>query len=98
MANYNLTPEADADLSEIWDYTDRNWGRNQARRYLTQLENRIGVLAEKPGLGRMRHDIPGEPMSYHECRHVIFYRTSAEGIEVLRVLHDVMDFPRHFGG
>ncbi|NIR47814.1 type II toxin-antitoxin system RelE/ParE family toxin [candidate division KSB1 bacterium] len=35
-------------------------------------------------------------MSYHCGRHVIFYRKAKKGIEIIRVLHDSMDFPRHF--
>ncbi len=47
-------------------------------------------------MGRKREEIIGTPYSYHEGRHVIFYRTTTEGIELMRVLHDAMDFPRHF--
>jgi toxin ParE1/3/4 len=96
MPKYILSSRADSDLEEIWDYTDQKWGRDQARTYLTQLENRMLILAHHPALGRKRYDIPGEPMSFHEGRHVIFYRSSQAGIEILRVLHDAMDFPRHF--
>ena len=96
MASYVLTREADADLVGIWDYTELNWGRKQARKYLTQLARRIGALAEKPDQGKHRYDLPGAPMSYHEGRHVIFYRKTRNGIEIIRVLHDSMDFPPHF--
>lgn len=96
MPEYILASKADSDLEEILDCTDERWGRNQARIYLTQLENRMIALAHHPAAGRKRYDLPGMPMSYHEGRHVIFYRPTEEGIEVLRVLHDVMDFPRHF--
>jgi len=96
MPKYILSSKADSDLEGIWDYTDAMWGRTQARTYLTQLENRMIALAHHPSAGRKRYDLPGTPMSYHEGRHVIFYRPVREGIEVLRVLHDAMDFPRHF--
>ena len=96
MPEYILASKADSDLEEIWDYTDEKWGRNQARIYLTQLENRMMALAHHPTAGQQRYDLPGTPMSYHEGRHVIFYRPAEKGIEVLRVLHDAMDFSRHF--
>jgi toxin ParE1/3/4 len=95
MPSYILTSRADGDLEEIWDYTEQTWSRTQARIYLTKLENRMIALAQHPTSGRKRYDLPGEPMSFHEGRHVIFYRPTQEGIEVLRVLHDAMDFPRH---
>lgn len=96
MAGYILTREADADLESIWDYSETNWGRKQARKYLTQLEKRFIFLAKRPDMGRSRYDIPGSPLSFHEGRHVIFYRKAKEGVEIIRVLHDSMDFARHF--
>lgn len=96
MPRYILTAKADDDLAGIWDYTDEKWGRTQARTYLTQLENRMTALAHRPEAGRKRYDLTGSPMSYHEERHVIFYHPTKDGIKVLRVLHDAMDFPRHF--
>ena len=97
MPKYILSSRADSDLEEIWDYTDRTWGRIQAHTYLTQLESRMIALAHHPTAGRKRYDLPGTPMSYHEGRHIIFYRPASEGIEVLRVLHDAMDFLKHLG-
>ncbi len=96
MAQYATTLDADADLSKIWDYTDEKWGRLQARKYLTELEDRFSAIAQFPERGKCRDDIPGTPLSYHEGRHMIFYRTTQRGIEIIRVLHDSMDFPRHF--
>ncbi|MBC8180815.1 type II toxin-antitoxin system RelE/ParE family toxin [candidate division KSB1 bacterium] len=34
MSKYKLTVEADKDLDNIWEYTNSQWGRNQARKYL----------------------------------------------------------------
>lgn len=95
MPRYILTERASSDLEEIWKYTDLNWGTTQARVYLTQLENRMIALARYPDRGRKRRDLSREPMSYHEGRHVIFYSENSDGIEVLCILHDSMDFARH---
>jgi len=91
-----ITPIARSDLREISRYTDKKWGRQQRFKYLKQLKDRFYYLADNPQIGSKRDEIIGSPYSYHEGRHVIFYRTTAEGIEILRVLHDSMDFPRHF--
>lgn len=96
MPAYTLTSQADRDLEEIWDYTDQKWGRTQACAYLTRLEDRMRVLADNPSRGRKRLEVSGMPMSFHEGKHMIFYRPTEDGIEVLRVLHDSMDFSRHF--
>ena len=91
-----ITPIARLDLKDISHYTDKKWGRRQRLKYLKQLKDRFLFLANNPQIGKKRDEIIGSPYSFHEGRHVIFYRTSAEGIEILRVLHDSMDFPRHF--
>lgn len=95
MAIVKITRQADADLADIWDYTAAHWGQSQARKYLTQLEQRFLFLAKRPEQGRLRYDLPGFPLSYHQARHVIFYRKFKDGVEIVRILHDSMDFPRH---
>lgn len=96
MKKARVTPKARADLKDISRYTDKKWGRQQRFKYIKQLKDRFSYLANKPQMGRKRDEIIGSPYSYHEGRHVIFYRTTAECIEIMRVLHDSMDFPRHF--
>ncbi len=91
-----LSPQAEEDLSDIGVYTEKQWGKRQRKKYIAQLINRIQRLAKNPALGRQRHELPQAPYSYHEGRHVIFYRLTTESIEVIRVLYDAMDFSRHF--
>lgn len=95
MAIVKFTPAADSDLLGIWDYSDDQWGTEQADTYLRELDARMTYLANNPRRGRLRRELPGNPMSYHEGRHVIFYRPIKAGIEVIRILHDSMDFSRH---
>jgi len=96
MHKYILTREADLDLDGIWEYSYKQWGKTQANKYLNKLEEHFFMLAENPYLGKRRYEFAGSPMSFHCERHVIFYRIAEEGIEIIRVLHDSMDFPRHF--
>lgn len=96
MPEYKLTREADRDLEGIWEYTNKQWGKSQANKYLNKLEDHFYKLATNPYLGKRRYELAGSPMSFHCERHVIFYRIADKGIEIIRVLHDSMDFPRHF--
>ena len=93
MPEYKLTRDADRDLYGIWEYTYKQWGKRQANKYLSKLEERFFTLAEKPYLGKRRYELAGSPMSFHCEKHVIFYRIADEGIEIFRVRHDSMDFP-----
>ena len=96
MSSNKLTVKADLDIEDIWEYTNSQWGKNQASKYLNQLEERLISLAENLYIGKQRLELTWSPMSYHCERHVIFYPKARMGIEIIRVLHDSMDFPRHF--
>jgi toxin ParE1/3/4 len=96
MKEVILSPEAEEDLKDIGIFTEKHWGRKQRKKYLAQLGKRMDFLAAHPAHGKKRHNLPDTPYSYHEGKHVIFFRAVPNGIEVIRVLHDAMDFPRHF--
>lgn len=87
MASFRLTKAAKRDLIEISRYTLERWGAEQRRRYLTQLDARFGWLAKNPTLGTASDELKPGYWRYREGRHVIFYRLSATGVDIIRVLH-----------
>jgi toxin ParE1/3/4 len=93
MPLYRLLKASEADLDDIWKYTCEAWGIRQASKYLRQLKKRIEALSRNPQLGRQRIQIAEGLLSFHEGRHLIFYRIEKKGIVILRVLHDRMDVP-----
>jgi len=90
---YVLSREAGHDLAEIEDYTARRWGDHQAERYVTELFQAFGALADNPDLGRRRDDVPPPYLVYAVGRHLIVYQHQADGerVEILNVLHPAMD-------
>ena len=92
---YVLSPRAQADIEGIWDYTMERWGEEQAVRYIRLLQDAIQAVAEKPRRGRPCDYIRAGYRKYPSGSHMIFYRTIAEGIDVVRVLHQSMDFEQH---
>jgi toxin ParE1/3/4 len=92
---FRLTRKAREDLKSIARYTQRTWGVAQRNAYLTQLDKRFALLADAPTIGRSCETIRPGYRKYHEGRHVIFYVTIPNGIQVVRVLHDSMDAGRH---
>ena len=88
---YRLTKSAERDLFDIWDYTVTTWGAQQAERYLRTLEERFEALAKNPDIGQARNEILPGYRSYHEARHVIFYRFETEMLVIARVLNERMD-------
>ncbi|MDP3174167.1 MAG: type II toxin-antitoxin system RelE/ParE family toxin [Phenylobacterium sp.] len=95
MGTYVLTPRARSDVAEIWDYTEATWGRSQAETYIRDLQRVIESAAEHPRLGRASDDIRAGYFRRTAGSHVVFYRLNAEGVEVVRILHQSMDFDRN---
>ena len=96
MANYLLSELAQQDIISIRDYTMDTWGQEQVSKYLSQLEQRFEWLAENPQLGKKRDDVKEGYRSYPEGRHVIFYRITEGGVEVIGVPHQSEDIEHHF--
>lgn len=96
MARAILAKRARKDLIEIRQYTVNRWGKEQAKEYIAKIRAFADDLANHRLQGKLREDIAPDIKSYHVGRHVIFYVESKTGIEIARVLHDSMDFLRHF--
>lgn len=92
LCSYRLSRLAEADLREISATTITNWGVAKARAYLKSLDKTMLALAQNPDLGRERSEVYAGARSFPSGKHVIFYRTAAQGvIEIARVLHQRMD-------
>ena len=96
MGHFKVTRPARADLKSIGTYTFKEWGVVQLRKYLSQLESRFQDLADNPKKGRLRPELAPELRSHRQGKHVIFYREAGDPIEIVRILHDRMDFIRIF--
>ncbi len=48
---YLLSPAAQADLEQIWDYTEDRWGIDQADKYLREIQYVIERVAANPQIG-----------------------------------------------
>jgi len=89
-----LKPRAQADLEEIWDYTVDRWGIDQAETYTRQLSKHVQAVADNPALGHECKEVRAGYRQYPSGFHVLFYRLTDGGIEVVRILHEPMDYKR----
>lgn len=48
MSGYVLSPLAQADLDQIWDYTAERWDEDQADRYIFVVRAAIEAVARDP--------------------------------------------------
>ena len=93
--NVKLRPLAEADLADIYQYTQSRWGRTQAISYVRNLNAAFLGLINQPASGQDRSELNPGLRSLQQGSHVIFYRPVTEGIVVVRVLHQSMDVQRH---
>jgi len=95
VTRYVLSPRAQSDLDEIWDYSAANWGDDQAESYARQIQAAIELVANDPRRGRPCDDIRPGYSKFAVGSHVLFYRRIETGVDVVRILHQRMDFDRH---
>jgi plasmid stabilization system protein ParE len=62
MKRFLLTPLAEQDLNEIWEYIGDD-SVEAANRVLGKIESAIYRLTEHPGLGHLREDLADRPAS-----------------------------------
>jgi toxin ParE1/3/4 len=83
--------------------------QHRYRLLLEQAIADVATDPRRPGVGRL-DEMPGEVWVYHSRRavtrlqpahrvhrprHVPVFRLRGENLEILRILHDAMDLPRH---
>ncbi|HEX4180597.1 MAG TPA: type II toxin-antitoxin system RelE/ParE family toxin [Caulobacteraceae bacterium] len=95
MKRYRLSRVAQADLDSIWDYSATHWGDDQAERYVRDIQRAIEAVASNPCLGRACDEIRTGYFKRVVGSHVLFYRLAGEQVEIIRILHQRMDFDRH---
>lgn len=90
MAEYRLAPKAVEDMEAIWLYTFTNWSAEQADSYIDDLTEAFEFLAQNLNAGTACNYIREHYRRYPVKSHMIFYRETVYGIEIMRVLHGRM--------
>jgi toxin ParE1/3/4 len=95
QAEYRLAPKAREDMEAVWLYSLNQWGAKQTDPYIDDLTAAFTFLASSPKAGTGCDNIRRGYRRYPVIRHVIYYRATDYGIEIMRVLHDRMLASRH---
>ncbi len=90
-----LSPRAQSDLDEIWEYSTDRWGVDQAEKYLRTVWERMQDIATNPAMGEDCSIVRAGYRKIPCGSHVLFYRVIDEGVDIVRVLHERMDYQRH---
>jgi toxin ParE1/3/4 len=90
----DFTKAAVSDLQSIRSYTIESWGAEQEQVYLDGLWKKFEELLADPQRWRCRDDLFTGCQIAAQGKHVILFRVQDSVLEVVRILHGAMDFPR----
>lgn len=90
MKKARLSDQAKEDLVGIWEYIAQD-NPSAADRLLQTLVQKYKLLAENPGIGRLREELRPSLRSFAVGNYLLLYRPTPEGIAVFRILHGARD-------
>lgn len=88
--DYTLSPLAEEDLSDIWQYIAED-NECAADGTIRKIFEALELLTKAPLMGRAREELLPNIRSFGMSPYVIFYCPSPAAIEVIRVLHGARD-------
>ncbi len=99
-SNYALSPLAQADLSDIWDYSYSQWGTGLADAYVLAIheacEGLATAMANSRPAGQSADHIRTGYRKQIVGSHLVFFRYSVTGsVDVVRILNQRMDVAAH---
>lgn len=100
MTGYRFTPEAAADLFEIWSYI-ANDNAEAADRVEAAIYDSCSFVAGAPLSGQVRKDLTSRPVRFWTVQpfpnYVLVYRPDTEPLQVIRILHAKRNIQRMLG-
>ena len=90
--SFKLSRQATQDIIDLYVSGSVQFGMEQAEHYNTGLMDVLSLLADNPGMARMRREFK-RPVRLHPYNaHLIAYVEDDSGILVVRVLHGRRDW------
>ena len=90
ITGYRLTPEAAADLFDIWSYIASD-NAEAADRVETAIHEACAFVAQTPLIGQLRKNLTRLPVRFWTVQpfpnYVRVYRPDARPLEIIRILH-----------
>lgn len=92
---YSLTPLAENDLDETWDYVAENFGFDAADAVLEALHSAFRLLASNPGIGHAKEEIAPPPYSFWPVGpSLVAFRSDVHPVQILRVVRAERDWSK----
>lgn len=96
--SYRLSPQAEAQLDDVWLYIARESGSvDTAIRIVQNISDRFWLLAAHPRMGRRRPDLSPELRSFAAGDYVILYSVEQDdAVQIHCVFHGSTDIESFF--
>ena len=95
LRSIQIRPLAEVDLEGIYFYSYEEFGSTRAIQYIQKLDSAFNRLAENPNLGKKADYIKSGILSFQVVSHVVFFKSTIDSIEIIRIIHKSMDYRRH---
>ena len=92
MDVYKLSSKAEFDLAVMYEFGISKFGLTQAQKYFFGMHETFELLSKNVNLGRDASEIIEELKRFTYKAHTIFYLISSNGIFIIRVLSQRMDY------
>ena len=86
-----LSPRAEDDFADIFQYSLESWGEEQAYPYRDILDKALLTIQDNPQIGHSRPELSAQHLIFPAGRHIIVYRVTTRALLVSRILHGRMD-------
>ena len=92
MGVYKLSRKAEFDLAVIYEFGIYKFGITQAQKYFFGMHETFEVLSKNVNIGRDASEFFEELKRFTYKAHTIFYLITSNGIFIIRVLSQHMDY------
>ena len=93
MPSYDLTLAAETDLRDIWRYTYKTWGFDQAEKYFDHIEACCKAVGDGRARSRVLEGLQ-EGVHIRRCEHHFIVWLAGTRPVIIAILHERMDFVR----
>jgi toxin ParE1/3/4 len=89
---FKLTPQAVADIEDIWRYTTSTWNLEQADTYVDEITHTLNVISQTPFIARERREFSPPVRIHPHKQHLIIYTIAHDHIAIIRILGTRQDW------
>jgi toxin ParE1/3/4 len=95
MSSCVFTRQAHLDLLEIHDYIAAD-NPAAAARFVQKMERKCQTIARTPMMGRLCEELEPLLRCFSVDNYIIFYKTTSNGVAIIRILSGYRDYQRIF--